>query len=263
MKLRSLLVIVSLSTIASSIAISSQADILKYERSKLESKNIQDKSYRNKQSARSLVGSWKASENEKGVPINIYFNVNSNGSYDFITESNEGRRSGSGNWEYSNNLLIQTDNRGIFQGKGLIKWISDDEFILTIQDNGDSYYEGVQRRFYRQQQPVAQENQQGDLYGSIAIYGYGSKYGFALNALTKQQAIDAALQFCFERSRGKCKTVLWFKNSCGALAATSGSLDYATAHASDKITAQQEALKNCNNEFCKIKVVECTDNVQP
>ena len=137
------------------------------------------------------------------------------------------------------------------------KWISNDEFIITIVDNGDPYYEGVQRRYYRQSVQASQQNGQPDKYGSIAVHGYGSYWGAAWNHSTPEAASNAAIKFCFESSRGKCRTAITFKNGCGALATSLGG--YGTAAGVDELSAQHKALEVCRSDFCKIKKVICNN----
>ena len=60
-----------------------------------------------------------------------------------------------GSWHYANGYL--TENFSHTEGANApapIKWISENEFIITIIDNGDPYYNGLQRRYYRQNRPT-------------------------------------------------------------------------------------------------------------
>ena len=100
-----------------------------------------------------------------------------------------------------------------------------------------------------------QGNKQQDLYGSIAVFGYGSYAGYSWNYPSRQEAIDAALKACFKSSRGKCRTAIWFRNGCGALASAIGS--YGASYGPDELTAQYEALKRCKSDFCRVKKVVC------
>jgi len=99
------------------------------------------------------------------------------------------------------------------------------------------------------------------LYGSIAIHGNGNygNYGYSWNHKTSQSAIDGALQACFESTKGKCQTALWFSNGCGALA--TAPLSWGSGYGDDKLTAQQNALEKCPSNYCKIQKVFCTSNV--
>ena len=103
--------------------------------------------------------------------------------------------------------------------------------------------------------PINKQNKKRDLYGSIAVFGFGSFAGYSWNHPSSQEAIDAALKACFEAGRGKCRTAIWFQNGCGALASAIGS--YGAGYGPDELTAQHEALKNCKSDFCRIKKVIC------
>ena len=54
-----------------------------------------------------------------------------------------------GSWRYSNGILYQTDSLGLLS-KGSIKWISDNEAIFTIIDNGNPIFTGEKVRYFRQ-----------------------------------------------------------------------------------------------------------------
>ena len=229
MKLKSLLTIVSCAAISVSITVPSIAEILEDSKITSQSSGIQNKDYRNKQSISSIVGGWKALVNEI---VNIYFNVRSDGRYDSIFQFNGESRSRSGTWEYSNNVLTTWTEDRKFEGQGTIKWISNDEFILTIVDNGDPYYEGVQRRYYRQSVQTSQQNGQQDKYGAFAVHGYGSYFGAAWNHSSPEAASNAAMKACFESS---------------------------TAAGVDELSAQHKALDVCGSDFCRIKKVICNN----
>ena len=214
-----------------------------------------NKEYGNKQNNLSLVGGWKAVVNEKGKVTTIYVEFKLDGTYKTTFESGSRRGANDGNWRYSGNILTQTSSQTP-PGRGSIKWVSKDEFILTIINNGDSYYEGVQRRYYRDNSAL-RINNQNNLYGSIAVFGYGSGHGISWNYSTEQEAIDKALEVCFERTRGKCKTAITFRNGCGALATSIGA--WGAASHPDKLTAQKNALERCSGSYCRIKTVQCTD----
>lgn len=104
---------------------------------------------------------------------------------------------------------------------------------------------------------ISQQNGSKNLYGSIAVFGYGSYSGFSWNYSSRQEAVNAALKACFESSRGKCRTAIWFRNGCGALATSLAA--YGAAYHSDELTAQYNALERCGNKFCRIKKVVCND----
>lgn len=65
------------------------------------------------------------------------------------------------------------------------------------------------------------------------------------------------MTFCFESSRGKCKTAITFKNGCGALATAFNR--YGTATDVDELSAQHKALDVCGSDYCRIKKVFCNN----
>lgn len=155
-----------------------------------------------------------------------------------------------------NNFFYQSSNQ-TKPSQGNIKWISNNEFIITIIDNVDPYYEGVQRRYYRQPVQTSQQDGQKHKYGAIAVHAYGSYWGAAWNQSTPEAASNAAMKFCFEASRGKCRTAITFKNGCGALATAIAR--YGTAAGVDELSAQHNALDVCGSDFCRIKKVICNN----
>ncbi len=130
-------------------------------------------------------------------------------------------------------------------------------FILTIVDNGDPYYQGVQRRYYRQPVQTSQQNGQQDKYGAFAVHAYGSYWGGSWDHSTPEAARDAAMKACFEVSRGRCRPAIVFKNGCGALATALAR--YGSGAGVDELSAQHKALEVCGGDYCKIKKVICNN----
>ena len=149
MKLKSLLAIVSCTAIALSISLPSIAETVKDSKVESTSIGIGNKDYRNKQFTPSIVGSWKSVVNEHNKVSEIYVTFGSNGTFKVVSQPSG--YDGNGVWSYSDGYLTEH-----YTGKenpnapAPIKWISNDEFIITIVDNGNPYYEGAQRRYYRQ-----------------------------------------------------------------------------------------------------------------
>lgn len=96
---------------------------------------------------------------------------------------------------------------------------------------------------------------QKDKYGAIAVHANGSYWGAVWNHSTAEAASNAAIKFCFETSRGKCKTAITFKNGCGALATAFAR--YGTAAGVDELSTQYKALEVCGSDYCKIQKVIC------
>ena len=170
MKLKSLLALVAGSAIALSFGIPSIAETVEESQIKLEPTGIGNKDYRNKQSTPSIVGSWKSSVNDnefsKTDPVEIYCDIGSNAR---TTEMfrREGQRDGFSNNTYQYAPTKQA-NIGALVSKhsegttaSLIKWVSNDEFILVIiTDSNAPHRNGIKRRYVRIQEPVATTSQQ-------------------------------------------------------------------------------------------------------
>lgn len=140
--------------ITTNLVISSTAETVKDIQVGSQFTRISNKEYKNKQNNPSLVGSWKAVVSEQGIVTNIYITLKPDGTYNAVHESGNSKNSFNGNWQYSGNVLTQTSDQTP-PSRGTIKWISNDEVIVTIADNGNPYYEGVQRRYYRQNRTYA------------------------------------------------------------------------------------------------------------
>jgi len=96
-----------------------------------------------------------------------------------------------------------------------------------------------------------------DYFGAIAVAPNGA-YGISWDYSTRGAATNRAMNECRNRARG-CRSALWFRNACGALAMNDYN-DWATAWGSNRGVAQNIALRNCNNRFggCYIKRWACT-----
>ncbi|MEO1692869.1 MAG: hypothetical protein AAFR63_15295 [Cyanobacteria bacterium J06631_6] len=164
MKLKSLLAIVSCSAIALSISLPSVAETVRDSKVESGSIVIGNKDYRNKQSTPSIVGSWKSSvvDNEyKHVnPTEINIDIKSDNTiiYAFQTKKGNSFRNHTYKYSYAPNetgIWIQKPSEGTTTISS-IKWISDNEFVQTlIKDSGHPERSGLQRRYIRQQKPVA------------------------------------------------------------------------------------------------------------
>ena len=166
MKLKSLLAIVSCTAIALSISVPSVAETVKESQIKLEIAGIGNKDYRNKQNAPSMVGNWKSSVKDNEFrhtdPQEIYMDVKSDETVAYAFRR-EGRADGFNNSTYKYAPTKET-NVGALVTKNTqgtvyisaIKWISNNEFVLTlIKDSREPHRNGLKRRFVRIQEPVA------------------------------------------------------------------------------------------------------------
>jgi Domain of unknown function (DUF4189) len=94
-----------------------------------------------------------------------------------------------------------------------------------------------------------------DNYGAIAFSTDSGAHGYSYDFGSRGEAEERALQEC----GSGCEVVLWFKNSCGALAAGEGN-GYGTAWAGNREAAEDAALRVCaqNAGNCSVKAWACT-----
>lgn len=100
-------------------------------------------------SSQQLVGTWRAKVFENGQQLEVTAHLKPDGTHTLLLQSSFQRRQIQGYWRYSEGILYETDALGN-SAKSSITWISDNEVILTIIDNGNPANTGVQRRYYRQ-----------------------------------------------------------------------------------------------------------------
>ena len=112
-----------------------------------------------------LVGYWKASVNETGTPTNIFWNIKTDGTTAYVFQTSQGNGGANSTWNYSDGIWYEGLSSGL-TAKASIQWVSKDEFILTIIDNGNPQYAGVKRRFIRDRQATNRGLQEArDNYG--------------------------------------------------------------------------------------------------
>ena len=102
-----------------------------------------------------LVGYWKASVNQTGTPTNIFWNIKTDGTTAYVFQTSKGSGKASSTWNYSNGTWYEGLSSGI-TAKASIQWISEDEFVLAIIDNGNPQSTGLKRRFIRDRQATQQ-----------------------------------------------------------------------------------------------------------
>lgn len=95
-----------------------------------------------------LVGLWETTVVESGSEVQIAWNVRSNGtsSYTFTTANGYGTEKGT--WKFSNGIIYEEFESG-GAGKGRVSWRNENEFELTIIDNGVPSNSGVKRIYKR------------------------------------------------------------------------------------------------------------------
>jgi Domain of unknown function (DUF4189) len=95
-----------------------------------------------------------------------------------------------------------------------------------------------------------------DHYGAIAYSTDNGRYGYTYDYGTLASAQADALKNCND---GSCQVVLWFKNSCGALA-IGNRYSYGAAWANNRGDAETSAMTFCsqNGTGCNIAQWLCT-----
>jgi len=94
-------------------------------------------------------------------------------------------------------------------------------------------------------------------YGAIAYSPSTGARGFSYDYPTRRDAESRAMSECAARGRG-CKTVIWFKNACAALA--TGNNGWGAAWAGSRRAAENQAMGSCSSRSrgCSILVWSCT-----
>ncbi len=81
------------------------------------------------------------------MQITVTFMSDGNTRYLFKT-ANGRTATDTATWQYSDDTLFERFSSGA-SGKGAIKWIDDDNFEITIIDNGVPAYNGIKRTYHR------------------------------------------------------------------------------------------------------------------
>jgi hypothetical protein len=98
-------------------------------------------------------------------------------------------------------------------------------------------------------------------YGAIAYSTQTGAYGYSDDWDNQAQAEQTAMRYCNENGYG-CEIMVWFYNSCGAVAADAGSGAAAWGQNSSETEAKRIALENCTQsggQNCEIKVSHCSN----
>ena len=95
-----------------------------------------------------LVGTWRANVVEQGVPLEITLHLRPDGTSTYHFRSQLGQTQVDGTWRYSNNVLYEEFGNG-GRGQAALDWITDNQFELTIIDNGIPAYSGLKRIYHR------------------------------------------------------------------------------------------------------------------
>jgi hypothetical protein len=95
-------------------------------------------------------------------------------------------------------------------------------------------------------------------YGAIAYSGADGAFGWTVDRDDQARAQRDALRYCAEHGSA-CKSVVWFYNSCGAVAADGGKVAWGRAPTSRQ--AERIAIEECGKlggRNCSVKVSRCS-----
>ena len=148
MRLKSFLATFTCTAIVLGLSTISIAETSTESQVKIETAIALNKQHNDKLSAQLLLGNWKASVNQDGLLIDIYVIYKPNGTFDTILKSGEKRATYTGTWRYSNGVLTQHLSNGT-KRTGFITFLSSNELIATVIDNGNPSDQGLKRRFSR------------------------------------------------------------------------------------------------------------------
>jgi len=95
-------------------------------------------------------------------------------------------------------------------------------------------------------------------YGAIAYSPSSGAWGYSYNYGSRGAAEGRALRECRVRGSG-CRSIVWFRNACGALASGNGNA-YGWAWNTSRATARRRALRECRarTSGCRIRVDVCS-----
>jgi len=98
--------------------------------------------------AQALVGTWRTNVDENGRQMEITVTFLSTGNTRYVFKERGQTTTDTATWEYSDATLFEHYSHGA-SGKGAIKWIDDNNFEITIIDNGVPAYNGLKRQYHR------------------------------------------------------------------------------------------------------------------
>ncbi len=102
------------------------------------------------------------------------------------------------------------------------------------------------------------QSSQGESFGAIAYSAKDKGAGWSFGWNSESKAEQVALDNCSKHG-SQCKVLVWYRNSCGAVAADGDIV--AWGQASAKRTAEQSALDKCGKaggKKCAIETAQCS-----
>ncbi len=121
-------------------------------------------------------------------------------------------------------------------------------------DENVSYCSSINARCSTECRNAAPDNS----YGAIAYSIKDGAYGFSDSFKNRKQAEKTALTYC-SKYGAKCEVMVWFYNSCGAVAADGKKAGW--GQADTQAEAIKKALAKCKKaggKNCKIKTSHCS-----
>ncbi|MGH9751409.1 MAG: hypothetical protein ACREA2_01375 [Blastocatellia bacterium] len=94
------------------------------------------------------MGTWQTVETMNGLQVTITVHARPDGSMTQLFAGPGGTEQQDCSWRFSDGVLFVRYGDGA-SGKGSIDWIDNNQFVLTIIDNGVPAYTGVKRRYRR------------------------------------------------------------------------------------------------------------------
>lgn len=94
-----------------------------------------------------------------------------------------------------------------------------------------------------------------DNWGAIAYSESTGRYGYVYDFASQAEAINAAVEKCRTQD---CRAVVWFKNSCAALA--KGGTNYGYSIGETRAVAESKALAECRKRGGSCRIIQwvCT-----
>ncbi len=93
-----------------------------------------------------------------------------------------------------------------------------------------------------------------DQWGAISYDDEGGYWGLSYNYASRAESERVARDECGNRN---CKTVVWFKNACGAVAQSS--TYWGVGEGDTRQQAERAAVSSCGQRSCEVVAWACSD----
>ena len=98
-------------------------------------------------------------------------------------------------------------------------------------------------------------------YGSIAYSPSDGRWGYSYDYRSEGESVQVALNHCRKSGGRSCRTVLWFRNGCAAVAIAGSNSKFAVKSEIRRDDSEAVARRLCQEAYgrtCTIKVWACT-----